>query len=99
LNQKIFNNIKEIREGLESTRVIIGPNSVKPHRAPFINNLHHRVYEKSLPARVLRPPFPAMQTGLAFRGWSFQEGKVEDEIFHSWAVIIEKFFEKRINLW
>ena len=92
MGQKIFNNINEIRKGPESTRVIIAPKSVKPHRCLFVNNLHHRVYEKSLPAKVSSPPFPAMQAGLVFRGWSFQKGQVGNEILHSCAVIIEKFF-------
>jgi hypothetical protein len=44
---------------------------VRPHKDPFINNLHHRVPEKSLPAMVSRPPSPAMQTGIAFQGGPF----------------------------
>jgi len=93
LDQKKINNINGIREGLESTRVIIGPKSVRPHRDLFINNLHHRVSEKGLPARVSRPPYPAIQTGLTFQEWPLQKRKEGNEIFLLWAVIIQIFLK------
>jgi len=56
------------------------------------------VSRKGCPQRVSRLDFPAMQAGLNFRGGTFQKGRVRREILYPRSVIIEKIFERRMNL-
>jgi hypothetical protein len=47
-------------------------------------------------SRFFIPP-PLVEV-MIFRGWTFQMGREGSKIFFSTAVIIEKFFERRMNL-